>query len=119
MAARTFPCRTCPWRRSSTVGGADIPGFNIEMMRGLASTVGEGDAIRPIMACHYSPCGGEEPCVGYLARHGWSNLAVRLMVMRERIDMAAIEAACAGFDLWPDFAAMLQAYEGVHGGRSS
>lgn len=32
--SRIEPCPTCPWRKTSTVGGADIPGFKIEMMEG-------------------------------------------------------------------------------------
>lgn len=105
------PCPTCPWRLTSVVGGGDIPGFDIDLMRGLRSTVGDGDAFRTIMACHYSACGAETPCVGYLAVEGWSNLAVRLGVIDGRIDMAAIDAACADIDLWPSFELMLAAYE--------
>lgn len=109
------PCPTCPWRRSSTVGGFDIPGFNLDKMRGLTCTVGDGsDAFRPIMACHYSPEGGEESCRGYLARHGWSNLSVRLAAIDGRIDLNAVEDACADLDLWPDFQTMLNAYEEAH-----
>lgn len=115
MSSCTAPCKTCPWRRSSTVGGFDIPGFDIDKMRGLRSTVGEGDAFRVIMACHYTPEGQEAACVGYLARHGWSNLAVRLAVFDGRVDLAAIEDACAELDLWPDFWTMLDAYEEAAG----
>lgn len=105
------PCPTCPWRRSSTVGGFDIPGFDIEMMRGLSNTVGDGDAIRPIMACHGSACGAERACVGYVAMEGWTNIAVRLAVIRGDLDMNAIAEACAPLDLWPSFGEMLAAYE--------
>ena len=107
----SVPCPTCPWRRSSTVGGADIPHFDIELMRGLSNTVGPDDAFRPIMACHGSPCGLETPCVGYVAVEGWSNLAVRLNVMSGRIDMSAIDDACRDLDLWSSFHEMLEAYE--------
>lgn len=105
------PCPTCPWRRSSTEGGFDIPGFDIEKMRGLSSTVGEGDDFRVIFACHGSACGEETPCIGYIAVEGYSNLAVRIMAARGRIDLAAIWAACEPLDLWPSFAEMLAAYE--------
>jgi hypothetical protein len=107
---RSLPCLSCPWRRSSTVGGADIPGFQLELMEGLANTVGADDAFRPIMACHYSEEGAEFPCVGYLAREGWSNLAVRVLSLQGRVDLPAIEDRCAGLDLWPDFHTMLAAY---------
>ncbi len=106
----TNPCPTCPWRRTSTVGGADIPGFDLAKMQNLACTVGEGDAFRVVMACHYSPEGDEYPCIGYVAVEGWSNLAVRLGVIQGRIPEGALDAADR-HDMWPSFAAMLAAYE--------
>lgn len=106
-----IPCPTCPWRRSSTVGGFDIPAFDIDLMRSLANTVGDGDDFRNIMACHYSACGDETPCVGYVAQEGYSNLSIRMMAIRDRIDLAAIWAACEPLDLWPSFHEMLAAYE--------
>lgn len=105
------PCPTCPWRRSSTVGGADIPRFDLDLMRRLANTVGEGDALRPIMACHYSPCGAETACAGYVAVEGHHNLSVRLMAAQGVIDLLAIEDACCDLDLWGSFHEMLAAYE--------
>lgn len=106
-----IPCRTCPWRKSSTVGGSDIPQFSLDKMRNLTCTVGEGDAFRSIMACHHSADGEETPCVGYLAREGYSNLSVRIMAMQGRVDLHAIVDACDDLDLWPNFADMLAAYE--------
>jgi hypothetical protein len=106
------PCATCPWRVASDP--ADIPGFSIQMARDLRSTVGEGDGFRQVMACHYSGLGAEAPmmpCRGYLARHGWSNINVRIMVSRHGLDLRAIEAACAGMELYADFDAMLYALE--------
>jgi hypothetical protein len=105
------PCATCPWRRSSTPGGFDIPSFDIELMRNLRETVGRGDEFRPVMACHYSPCGEETPCVGYLAIEGYHNLAVRVMAITNKIDLPAIWEACDELDLWPSFFQMLDAYE--------
>jgi Family of unknown function (DUF6283) len=105
------PCPTCPWRRSSAVGGADIPGFSIDLMRGLENTVGDEDAFRPMMACHYSLDGGEKICVGYVAREGWTNLAVRLAAIRGELNVDAIDRECADLDLWPSFGEMLAAYE--------
>lgn len=105
------PCVTCPWRKSSTAGGADIPGFNLELMRGLRVTVGHGDAFRPIMACHYSPCGEEKVCVGYVAKEGWRNLAVRMLALRGELDIGAVVDICAELDLWNSFEEMLEAYE--------
>lgn len=108
------PCATCPWRKTSTVGGADIPGFNLDLMRGLRCTVGDGDDFRQVMACHYSPeppGGHMRPCAGYVARHGYSNLYVRMMAMAGEIDLPAIVEACDALDLWPSFPEMLAAYE--------
>ena len=112
--SRVVPCPTCPWRKSSTVGGADIPNFDLDLMRGLANTVGRGDDFRPIMACHYSQCGGEHPCIGYVARHGWSNLSVRLRAMDGRIDIRAIEQECQEIEMWDTFDEMLEAYEAAN-----
>lgn len=105
------PCATCPWRKTSTVGGADIPHFDIDLMRGLSNTVGEGDAIRPIMACHGSACGAETACIGYVHVEGYSNIAVRLAAAQGSLDFRAIDAACAPLDLWESFDVMLAAYE--------
>lgn len=107
----TTPCPTCPWRRTSTIGGADIPNFDIGLMRGLSNTVGRGDDFRPVMACHGSACGKETPCVGYLAVEGWSNLNVRIMAMSGRVDLSSIMDDCAELDLWASFREMLDAYE--------
>ena len=105
------PCPSCPWRKSSTVGGSDIPNFNLDKMRNLACTVGDGDAFRPVMACHYSPDGEEYACVGYLAIEGYSNINVRLMAARGDLDLRAIWAQCEALDLWPSFSEMLAEYE--------
>ena len=111
MKCKLTPCKTCPWRKSSMVGGADIPGFNIELMRGLRNTVGHGDGFRPVMACHYSDEGGEVPCVGYVAVEGYSNINVRLLASQGRVPLRAIVDACEGLDLWESFGEMLDAYE--------
>ena len=108
---KTIPCVTCPWRKSSTVGGADIPNFDIELMRKLSNAVGDGDDFRRIMACHGSACGGEEPCIGYVAVEGYSNLRVRIMAFDGVIDLQGIDEDCADLDLWPSFHEMLQAYD--------
>lgn len=108
--AVTAPCPTCPWRADVTDGGI-ILGFSIERARGLSCTVGDGDAFRPIMACHGSAEGAETPCVGYLAREGYSNVAVRLAAIDGRIDLLAAIEGCEGIDLHPDFDSMLAALE--------
>lgn len=107
------PCQSCPWRKSNPPGGANIPGFSLDKMRRLRATVGEGDAFRTVMACHYSACGDERPCIGYVAVEGMSNINVRLMAIQGDIDLDAIYAAAKDLDLWPSFDAMLQAFEEV------
>jgi hypothetical protein len=104
------PCPTCPWRRDS-LGGVAIPGFDICKARNLACTVGEGDGFRTVMACHGSGEGSEIPCAGYLAIEGYSNLNVRIMAMDGRIDLQAIDEACADLDLFDNFEDMLDALE--------
>ena len=105
------PCPTCPWRKSSTVGGADIPRFSLDLMRRLQNTVGRGDAFRTIMACHYSKEGKEVACRGYVAQEGYSNINVRLLAAHGEIPFKEITIACEGLDLWPSFDEMLEAYE--------
>lgn len=104
------PCRTCPWRRENPAGGELIPRFEQAMMDGLTNTVGEEDAFRPIMACHYS---GEDAfaCRGYVAQEGWRNLSVRILASDGTIDVSRIMEACEKIDLYPDFTTMLRAYQ--------
>lgn len=102
---KTVPCKTCPWRRGSKA--SEIPEFSIERARNLQCTVGDGDAFRTIMACHMSPEGGEEPCVGYLAVEGWSNLSVRLGAIDGRFDMEGVWRDCEDIPLFTSFELML------------
>ncbi|MGE8063755.1 DUF6283 family protein [Pseudomonas sp. NPDC089569] len=108
------PCPTCPWRRSSTVGGADIPGFSIEDMRRPANTVPPRgtaqDGFLTIMACHHSKPGQEYACAGYIAQHGQSNINVRFMA-RAGTDLNKVLANCAGIDLYDNFYEMLDTFE--------
>ncbi len=80
-------------------------------MRSLRDTVGDEDGFRRIMACHYSTCGAEIPCIGYVAQEGIRNLVIRIMAAKGELDLPAIWAACEGLDLWPSFGEMLAAYE--------
>lgn len=116
MGSCHLPCATCPWRVDS-VGGVAIPGFDIEKARRLRNTVGDGDAIRPIMACHGSPEGVEVACRGYVAVEGYTNLAVRLAAAHGRVDLVAIIEACTEVDLFDSFDEMLEALEDVEADR--
>lgn len=109
------PCPTCPWRKESTVGGADITGFSIVKMRRLLDTVplsgSSHDGFYKVMACHHSKEGLEYACAGYIAQHGFQNINVRLLAAQGRIDINKIVDNCSELNLYPNFHEMLAAYE--------
>lgn len=113
--SNTKPCANCPWRKTSTLGGADIKGFNIELMRKLTSTVpprgSDADGFYSIFACHHSEKGSDKACAGYIARHGQQNINVRILAAQDKIPLAAIIEESDNIDLFNDFHAMLDAYE--------
>ena len=81
-----LPCATCPWRvdKDATV----IPRYIHAAACRLTNTVGEGDAFRPIMACHHSTRQSKFACNGYLAHMattGWPNINVRLLASKGEI----------------------------------
>lgn len=103
-----LPCTTCPWRVGNDA--SVIPHYNQCKADGLLNTVGEGDAFRQVMACHGSTDERPVACKGYLAREGWSNLSVRLLLIQEQIESPdAVANACeaAGVVLEPDYSAVL------------
>jgi hypothetical protein len=60
---RTKQCAACPWKKS-TNPAEDIPGgYSAEKHRKLASCGTDRDRA---MACHESPRGEEQACVGWL-----------------------------------------------------
>jgi len=88
-----------------------IPRYNHEKACSLRDTVGEGDDFRPIMACHNSTEGDMIACKGYLAREGWSNLNVRLLLIKGNIpNPGKVAEACeqAGIRLHKNYAAVLR-----------
>ncbi len=107
-----LPCSTCPWRtdQDATV----IPYYVHEKACNLLSTVGDGNAFRPIMACHGSTDTEMIACKGYLAREGWNNLNVRVMLIEDRIENPSkVADACDeyGVELEPDYPAVLAKLE--------
>ena len=105
---KLLPCSTCPWRKDKDA--TTIPQYDHEMACGLTNTVGEGDAFRPVMACHGSPDNNMQACLGYLAQVGWSNLNVRLMLRKgEIVNPDEVVDACeaAGIELEPDYQTVL------------
>jgi hypothetical protein len=103
-----LPCKTCPWRVD--MDATTIPGYDHEKAKNLMNTVGEGDAFRPIMACHHSTDDNVYACKGYLAREGWSNINVRLLLSKGKIvNPSEAEDACNlhGVELEPDHPTVL------------
>lgn len=103
-----LPCATCPWRVDKD--SRTIPLYNHAKACNLMNTVGDGDGLRKIMACHGSS--EEEPraCNGYLAREGWSNINVRILLARGLIaSPSEVLRACedAGVELHEDYPAVL------------
>src|SRR5262245_40518590 len=112
---KLLPCKSCPWRVDSDV--SMIPGYNQEKAVGLLRTAsaGQGDGFRPIMACHGSSESQPHSCKGYLAREGWSNLNVRILLAKDEIENpTAVLEACEthGVPLEPDYPAVLRKLEG-------
>lgn len=106
---KLLPCSTCPWRvnRDATT----IPHYDQVKAEGLLDTVGPDDAFRKIMACHGSTDTEMHACLGYLAQVGWTNLNVRLLLIRGKIENpSAVLAACeeAGVELEPDYQTVLK-----------
>jgi hypothetical protein len=104
-----LPCATCPWRVDQNA--SVIPRYNHKKACGLMNTVGDSDALREIMACHRSTEDEPRACNGYLAREGWSNLNVRILLFRGQLPSpSAVLDACeaAGIELHPDYPSVLQ-----------
>lgn len=104
-----LPCATCPWRLDKDA--STIPNYVHEKACGLMKTVGDGDAFRSIMACHGSTDDNMVACKGYLARAGWSNITVRLLLAKKQIEhpdevLRACEAS--GIELEENYEAVLK-----------
>lgn len=83
----TTVCDQCPWRKDAPHGL-----FSRERFDAMRTTVGDGDAIRPIFACHKAPEGHETACVGYLMVCGWTNIVVRVAAAMGRVDPKALRS---------------------------
>lgn len=106
----TTPCASCPWRRDSDPH--EIPNFELDKARKLVCTVGDGsDDFRPIMACHGSTEVCNRPCVGYVAKVGYTNLSVRIAALDNTIPLGEIAADTADLDLYDTFDEMLDNIE--------
>ena len=92
MSVRKNQCKACPWK-VSTVPDRDIPnGYNREKHANLKNTIARPGDLRGIggamhvMACHESPVGDEQPCVGWLVHQlgRGNNIALRLQSLDGR-----------------------------------
>lgn len=85
-------CAKCPWRKG--VAPFDIPGgYEPALHAALADTIAEPGALilgggAKVMACHETPIGSEQACVGWLVHQlgPGNNLRLRLMVHSGEID---------------------------------
>ena len=103
-----LPCGTCPWRIERDA--STIPRYNHQKAVGLLATVGEGDDFRKIMACHNSTDDNMIACKGYLAREGWSNLYVRMLLAKGDIphpDAVLYSCETYGIELEQDYPTVL------------
>lgn len=86
MSVRLNQCKACPWKKS-TKPTEDIRGGYCETRhKGLAQTIAEPGSLAGLgrmhaMACHESPPGAEQACVGWVANQlgPGNNIALRLM----------------------------------------
>lgn len=85
----TKQCKACPWK-TSTDPEKDIPGgYCATKHANLSSTIAEPGAMAGtirMMACHESPPGSEQPCVGWVIHQlgPGNNLALRIKAMDGR-----------------------------------
>ena len=74
-------CKKCPWRKG--VDPREIPdGYCERQHRALAATIARPGVLSPLrmMACHETPIGKENPCIGWLANQlgPGNNIPLRL-----------------------------------------
>lgn len=87
MNVRNNQCDKCPWKKSTNP--RDIPnGYCETKHRALKSTIAEPGMISrtKMMACHESPRGQEQPCVGWVLHQlgPGNNIGLRLMALDGR-----------------------------------
>lgn len=115
-SARTVPCATCPWRV-----GADaslIPGLDVDRARALDATCPADDSQPygpPLMACHGSPEGADQVCIGWAVSDASRDSIPLRLAMRDGVvaGWRVLRDACdrAGVIVYDSFAAMLAQIE--------
>ena len=81
---QTRQCQGCPWLKGSTTD--DIPGYDPEKHKSLASTIAEPGSIRlneSAMACHDSPDNDSRYCIGWLSHQmgAGNNIGMRVKMI--------------------------------------
>ncbi len=90
MSVRNTQCKACPWRKG-VKPAEDIPGGYCEIKhRNLKDTIATPGLVQlgpmRMMACHESPVGAEQPCVGWLINQlgPGNNIGLRMLAMDGR-----------------------------------
>ena len=91
------PCGECPWRLDSPVGA-----FPAEAYRISAKTA--YDASLEMFSCHVSGTRKVKTCAGFLLANSQNNVGVRLMQMRDALDMDAVSSDVALYRSYRDMA---------------
>lgn len=87
-SVRTQQCKACPWKKGVRPE-RDIPGGYCETKHeALERTIAKPGDIRlgVMMACHESPVGAEQACVGWVAHQlgDGNNIGLRMLAMDGR-----------------------------------
>lgn len=95
-SVRNNQCKACPWKKS-TVPEKDIPnGYGATKHRALGCTIAEPGVLNTgsrVMACHESPEGNEQYCVGWVINQlgPGNNLGLRLRAMDGRFNNCRVD----------------------------
>lgn len=95
--ARKTPCEQCPWR-------TDVPTGVFPALAYVESAPTAYDMADETFSCHMA--GAEHPatCAGFLLRHSYHNLSVRLALIGMRLDLSKITDG--GFPLYRSYREM-------------
>jgi hypothetical protein len=96
---RREPCPHCPWRMDQPTER-----FPAEAFRHSAETAYDMNTHR--FGCHMSGAKRPETCAGFILRGATHNLAVRLDLVRDRLDLDAVSSAVP---LYSSYRAMAEA----------
>jgi hypothetical protein len=105
------PCDECPWRVDSEPG--KFPACRYEALQDTAGEPGQEAGLdAPMFACHKTPDGQERACASWLAVVGQDHLAVRLAVLMDRLDPAALVPGEGWPELFTSYAEMAERQSG-------